>query len=206
MYERALAGVSSIEEFRRAPIDISAELDALVPPAERATWMALPGDVEVRGKPVPIDYDVEETDGVSVGVARLRLPEKLARTLAAEELPRLDRPMRFIVTRGPRGAVRAATLDELQDLLDRPWTDAELDRLTRERDERRERKQVERRDKRMNNASREMRRDRSQKGGEVSESGSGSRGGGGRRQRGPRGRPGREGGGGGRGKGRGRRG
>ena len=201
MYERALAGVSSIEEFRRAPIDISAELDALVPPTERAKWMALPGEVEVRGKPVPIDYDVEEGDGVSVGVARLRLPEKLARTLAAEELPRLDRPMRFIVTRGPRGAVRSATLDELQDLLDRPWTDAELDRLTRERDERRERKQVERRDKRMKEASGEMRRNRSQKGGEVRRSGSGSGEGEGRRRR-----PGREGGGRGRSKGRGRRG
>jgi hypothetical protein len=50
----------------------------------------------------------------------------MARTLVAAELPELDRPLRFVVTRGQRGAVRAATLDELQELLDRPWTAAEV--------------------------------------------------------------------------------
>jgi tryptophan 2,3-dioxygenase len=50
------------------------------------------------------------------------LPEKLARSLVDEELPALDRPLRFVVLRGPRGAVRAASLAELQALLDRPWS------------------------------------------------------------------------------------
>jgi hypothetical protein len=45
----------------------------------------------------------------------------MARSLVEAELPELDRPTRFVVTRGQRGAVRASTLDELQDLLDRPW-------------------------------------------------------------------------------------
>jgi hypothetical protein len=31
-------------------------------------------------------------------------------------------PLRFVVLRGPRGAVRASTLDELQTLLNRPWS------------------------------------------------------------------------------------
>ena len=65
-------------------------------------------------------------DGRPRGVARLRLPEKLARTLTEDELPRLDRPVRFTVLRGPRGAVRASTLDELQDILDRPWSPDEV--------------------------------------------------------------------------------
>jgi hypothetical protein len=60
-------------------------------------------------------------------VARLRLPEKIARTLTEAELPVLDRPLRFVVLRGQRGAVRARTLDELQEALDRPWSPDEVD-------------------------------------------------------------------------------
>jgi hypothetical protein len=55
------------------------------------------------------------------------LPEKIARTMVDDEVPTLDRPVRFIVTRGQRGAVRADTLDELQDILDRPWSPEEYD-------------------------------------------------------------------------------
>jgi ATP-dependent helicase HrpA len=62
-----------------------------------------------------------------LAVARLRLPEKLARTLTEDELPVLDRPVRFVVLRGQRGAIRARTLDELQDALDRPWSPDETD-------------------------------------------------------------------------------
>ena len=90
---------------------------------ERERWLALPSSTAIRGKDVAIDYDVED----GTGVARLRLPEKLARTLVDSELPALDRPLRFIVTRGQRGAVRAPTLDNLQELLDRPWTPVEVD-------------------------------------------------------------------------------
>jgi ATP-dependent helicase HrpA len=62
------------------------------------------------------------------GVARLRLPEKIARTLHESELPALDRPLRFTVHRGARGSLRAATLDELQELLERPWMPDEVER------------------------------------------------------------------------------
>jgi hypothetical protein len=68
----------------------------------------------------------------------LRLPEKLARTLTEGEVPELDRPVRFTVLRGQRGAVRAATLDALQDALDAPWSPDEI-MPPRERDERQSR-------------------------------------------------------------------
>ena len=71
---------------------------------------------------MPIEYDVEQTpEGVSFGVARLRIPEKVVRNLHETELPVLDRPLRFVVPRGARGSVRGATLAEVQELLDRPW-------------------------------------------------------------------------------------
>ena len=124
LYTRALADVHSLDDFRASPLEI--DFDARLSPAERAKWMALPDTVVVRGREVPIDYDVEDANGRSQGVARLRLPEKLARTLTDEELPSLDRPIRFTVLRGPRGAVRATTLDELQEILERPWSPNEV--------------------------------------------------------------------------------
>ena len=119
-YERALDGVNSMQEFRHAPLRF--DPDAFVPPEERARLWRLPSRADVRGQPVEIHYDVEDTAEGPRGVARLRIPEKVARTLVEEELPALDRPLRFVVTRGKRGAVRAATLGELQELLDRPYT------------------------------------------------------------------------------------
>ncbi len=119
-YERALADVHSMQEFRHAPLRF--DPDAFVPADERARLARLPSRAEVRGQPVEIHYDVEDTPEGPQGVARLRIPEKVARTLVEEELPALDRPLRFVVTRGKRGAVRAATLDELRELLDRPYT------------------------------------------------------------------------------------
>jgi ATP-dependent helicase HrpA len=64
--------------------------------------------------------------------------------MSEAELPTLDRPLRFVVTRGMRGAARATTLGELQDELDRPFTREEIEGFertkNRQRDERRERK------------------------------------------------------------------
>ena len=122
LYEERLRDVGSLADFRAAHLAI--DPDEIVPRAERERYMALPSVTEVRDREVPIDYDVE--DGVG-GVARLRLPEKMARTLVESELPTLDRPLRFVVARGPRGSVRAATLDELQESLDRPWMPEEVE-------------------------------------------------------------------------------
>jgi ATP-dependent RNA helicase HrpA len=124
LYERALSDVHSMTEFRSAPLAI--DFERIVPASERERFLALPDTVVIRGREVPVDYDVEDGDGRPRGVARLRLPEKLARTLAEDELPPLDRPVRFTVLRGPRGAVRASTLDELQEILARPWSPDEV--------------------------------------------------------------------------------
>ncbi|MBC7894246.1 MAG: DEAD/DEAH box helicase [Cytophagaceae bacterium] len=134
MYRRLLEPVHSIREYRAASLRL--DLSSLVDSAERERLFALPDITEVRGTPVGIDYDVEELDGRVIGVARLMLPEKIARTLVAEEVPTLDRPLRFAVHRGQRGGVRASTLAELQELLDRPW-------MPEERPSRREERQDE---------------------------------------------------------------
>jgi hypothetical protein len=144
LYEAKLGAVNSLADFRHANLDLTDELNALVPAAVRAEYARLPDRVYVRDREVDIQYDVEETEQGMRGVARLRLPEKLARTLAESEIPALDRPLRFVVTRGARGAARAATLTALQEELERPFTDEELEAMNRaweaRREERRERK------------------------------------------------------------------
>jgi hypothetical protein len=131
-YERQLEeqGVNSVEEFRQARLQV--KVNDFVSPKIRDQLNALRSVVMVRGREVEIEYDVEEQPAPAatdvsaapayIGVARLRLPEKVARTMTIDDLPELDRPVRFVVTRGQRGAVRAATLEELQELLEGPWT------------------------------------------------------------------------------------
>ena len=134
LYETQLSSVNSVEEFRNARLTVNA--DDFVSPEERARLALLPDVVLVRDREAWIDYDVEErADGSTYGVARLRLPEKVARTLTESEIPVLDRPTRFAVVRGQRGAVKADTLDELQELLDRPWSQEEIGH-ERKRDDR----------------------------------------------------------------------
>ena len=136
-YESQLGEVNTVDDFLRAPLRFDA--DALVPREEQERWLALPDAALIREREVPIEYDVEEReDGSKLGVAKLVLPEKIARNLTEAELPELDRPLRFVVPRGQRGAARASTLDELQDLLDQPWTADEIARLERERTRERE--------------------------------------------------------------------
>ncbi len=125
LYAGPLGSIGSMSEYHRASLML--DLADVVDPATRARLAELPSNVELRGKWIPLDYDLEEQpDGSPVPVARLRLPEKMARTLVRQELPRLDRPLRFVVTRGRRGAVRAATLEQLQEMLERPWSADEL--------------------------------------------------------------------------------
>jgi ATP-dependent helicase HrpA len=129
-YEAQLGEVRDLHAFRTASLKFDA--DAFVPAAERAKWLALPGAAEIRDRTVAIHYEVEElADGSTRGVARLQMPEKLARSLVKEELPVLDRPLRFVVTRGARGTVRADTLHEVQELLARPWSSEEEPREKR---------------------------------------------------------------------------
>jgi hypothetical protein len=124
VYEEQLAGINSMDDFKSARLSIDKERFLSRDTAERLE--RLPDRVTVRGHDVDIDYDVEERDGQRSGVARLRLPEKVARTLTEAEVPKLDRPVRFVVLRGQRGAVRADDLAELQELLAQPWSPDEV--------------------------------------------------------------------------------
>src|SRR5690349_3223909 len=148
LYEARLHEVNSMSDFRHTDLDLTAELESLVPANVRAASEALPNHVVVRDRDVELQYDVEENEEGNVGVVRLRLPEKLARTLTESELPELDRPLRFVVTRGARGAARATTLEALQNELERPFTEDELEAMNRaweaRREERRARKRSER--------------------------------------------------------------
>ncbi|HET8770843.1 MAG TPA: DEAD/DEAH box helicase [Gemmatimonadaceae bacterium] len=121
-YASRLDGVHDLDGFRRAPLRFDA--DAFVSREERERYLALPDAVEIRDRPVNLRYDVEQDEsGAPHGVVWLQLPEKMARNLVVEELPQFDRPVRFAVSRGQRGSVKASDLDELQQLLDRPWID-----------------------------------------------------------------------------------
>jgi ATP-dependent helicase HrpA len=125
-YADQLRDVRNLHEYRAAPLRFDA--DDFVPQAQRARLSALPGAAELRERTVPMHYEVEDTPDGPLGVVRLVIPEKVARGLAPEELPELDRPARFTVTRGGRGSVKAASLDEIADALARPYTDEELRR------------------------------------------------------------------------------
>ncbi len=128
-YRARLDTVESVHDLKHLQLRMT--WDDWITPEERARYDALPHQVSVRDRQVPIEYDVEERDdGTLLGVARLRLPEKIARTLVAEELPPFDRPYRFVVVRGQRGSARGRTLDELQDVLDTPWMPDELATLS----------------------------------------------------------------------------
>jgi ATP-dependent helicase HrpA len=125
LYEEQLEDVRSVEEFKSARMNI--DRDRFVPRDVRDRLQKLPGQVLIRDREVDIDYDVEERDGKRLGVARLRLPEKIARTLTALEIPEFDRPVRFVVLRGQRGAVRSDSLEDLQERLAQPYSPDEVE-------------------------------------------------------------------------------
>ena len=132
LYEEQLAGVNSMDDFRATRLIVDPKM--FVPAAVRDRLTRLPGSVNIRDREVEIDYDVEERNGQREGVARLRLPEKIARSLTDAEIPRLDRPIRFVVLRGQRGAVRADTLEELQHALAQPWSPDEVEETPQDRE------------------------------------------------------------------------
>jgi hypothetical protein len=124
LYEDQLRDVQSMEDFRAARLTI--DPNQFVSREIRQKLERLPDHVLIRDREVEIDYDVEEKDGERIGVARLRLPEKIARTLSEGEIPQLDRPVRFVVLRGQRGAVRSDSLEDLQERLAEPWSPDEV--------------------------------------------------------------------------------
>lgn len=122
-YEQRMGTATDWETIRAMPLLLDRR--DFITDAQREAAADLPDAIEIRDRTVGLEYDVEEHDGRLLAVVRLRLPEKVARTLVVEELPVLDRPLRFVVPRGQRGSVRADTLLELQDRLDEPFTEHE---------------------------------------------------------------------------------
>src|SRR5829696_2225493 len=87
----------------------------LVDDATRERLEALPTSLRVKGDAVPLEYEVQ----AGVGVARVRLREGQARRMRQDEVPPLDRPLRFAVQRGGHAPIHADTIQALQAALQR---------------------------------------------------------------------------------------
>lgn len=111
LIRKQLDGVKGWNEFLATRLDI--DVDAMVPAAARAEWDALPVSLPVLGDRVPLSYEIEG----GVGVARVRLREGQARRLRATDLPALDRPLRFAVSRKHGGEIKAESIEALKSLL-----------------------------------------------------------------------------------------
>ena len=103
--------VNSLEEFLTTRLELN--VARVVQEDARAELDALPKSAMVHGDRVPLDYEIENHEAV----VRMRLREGQARRLRQEDLPKVDRPLRFTVVRGKRAALRAADLDELRQAL-----------------------------------------------------------------------------------------
>jgi hypothetical protein len=114
LIRQQLEGVTSWEDFSRSRIALDSR--QLVNDETRERLEALPGRLHLRGDAVPLDYEVEG----GIGVARVRLREGQAKRLRPDDLPPLDRPLRFAVQRGTHAPIQADTIPALQSLLQRP--------------------------------------------------------------------------------------
>jgi hypothetical protein len=108
-----LETVSSWEDFQRTRVAFDPA--ELVDGPTRQRLDALPGMVRVRGDAAPVEYELQRGEGV----ARVRLREGQAKRLRADEVPVLDRPVRFAVQRGRHPPILADSLPDLQALLRR---------------------------------------------------------------------------------------
>jgi hypothetical protein len=116
--EAQLAGVGRWDEFvaRRLMLDP----DHIIPADIRARLDALPSSLHLYGDRVPLDYDIEQGGGI----VRLRLKEGQARRLRLEDLPTVDRPLRFTVIRGKRPAIQATSIEDMRrQLMELPRTE-----------------------------------------------------------------------------------
>jgi ATP-dependent helicase HrpA len=106
-----LAEVSSWQEFLGTRVSLDA--DSLVDGTTRARLLELPSMVHLLGDAVPLDYEVEDGAGVVV----LRLREGQLRRMRPEDIPLVDRPLRYSVMRGAKPALHGKTLDELREAI-----------------------------------------------------------------------------------------
>jgi len=109
-FAEKLARVDSYGAFLEA--DLSLDPDHFVSRDERAKWLALPDTATIRGAEIPLDYAVED----GVGVVRARISEKLLWQIEPDDVPVIDRPLRWTVVRGKRGSIRADSIEEARKL------------------------------------------------------------------------------------------
>jgi hypothetical protein len=119
---RQLEGVASWQDFLRTRVFL--DTAEFIDDRTREQLDALPGSLRLRGDAVPLDYEVE----AGIGVARVRLREGQARRLRQDELPALDRPLRFAVQRGTHAPIQADTVADLQSALRRAPAHSDDDR------------------------------------------------------------------------------
>jgi ATP-dependent RNA helicase HrpA len=108
---QALESVGSLWEFNEVTLRI--DVADLIAASDRDRLDALPSSTSIRGDKAPLVYELED----DIGIVRLRLREGQARRLREDDLPSVDRPLRFTVLRGQRKAIRAQSLRELKELL-----------------------------------------------------------------------------------------
>ncbi len=108
-----LEPVETWEQFLHTRITLDPA--SLVESDVRGRLEAMPSSLRLRGDAAPLDYEVVDGEGI----ARLRLREGQVKRLRPDEIPPLDRPLRFSVQRGGRPPLLADTLPALLDLLRR---------------------------------------------------------------------------------------
>ena len=104
----ALGDVNSLDDFHQTRLHL--DVEELVPEAEATRLDELPSSAPIRGDRVPLEYEIE--DGQPV--VRLIVRQGQARRLQNADLPSVDRPLRFTVTRGKGPAIQARDIDELR--------------------------------------------------------------------------------------------
>lgn len=109
-----VSGVASWADLQRRRLEL--DPGDLIDVPTRVALDRLPATVHLAGDATAIEYGIERGQGV----ARLRLREGQARRLTAEDLPELDRPLRFSVVRGAEQPLEAESLEMLQALLRKP--------------------------------------------------------------------------------------
>ncbi len=111
--EMQLEGVKSWKGFLSA--DLKLDLDAIIPLSERKKLDQLPAFATILGHRMPLLYDLHGDSPVVL----IRLKESQARRLGLRDVPKLDRPVHFSITRGKREIARATSFDQLSDVLKR---------------------------------------------------------------------------------------
>ncbi|CAN5752646.1 hypothetical protein BH24GEM1_BH24GEM1_27640 [soil metagenome] len=108
-----LESAASWSDFQRTRLELDPA--ELVDQQTRERLEALPGMIRVKGDAAPLDYELQNGEGV----ARVRLREGQAKRLRVDEIEPLDRPLRFAVQRGRQPPVLADTISDLQAVIRR---------------------------------------------------------------------------------------